>query len=103
MRSEAEICVCDGCGYEYSMPKLELFAKDNLGTFDIASWGYCMPKCLMQAAFPDEYPKLSLLDKLYRPLFRWHEDRKYRQVLRLQEAINTPDLKSKENGSEGGS
>ena len=75
-----ELCTCNHCGYKFKMPVMEELRTRGveLGTFDVASWSFCMVKCLTAATgLTDD---LSFFDKIKRPFFRWYECWKYSRL-----------------------
>jgi len=78
---KVEVCHCQGCGYTYKMPAIELF-KGDLGTFDLASWTWCTVECLLDDMGEYKKPGIGIVAKIKRPFFRWLEFHKYSKIAR---------------------
>jgi hypothetical protein len=85
-----EHCKCQGCGYEYELPKFEQFDKAgiDLGTFDVASWSYCTPQCMAcDNGIGYKLPilgwrmKPGIVHWFQRPVFRWVQRKLYTRLL----------------------
>jgi len=72
-----EVCICQRCGYQFKMPRMEEI-PDLASCLDVASWAYCMPGCL--SADCGIRGDLSIQERLYRPIFRMRERRRFRKV-----------------------
>ena len=79
-----EICICQHCGYRFKMPRMEEI-PDLSSCMDVASWAYCMPGCL--SADCGIRDGLSIWERIYRPIFRLMERRRFRASSSKQKEV----------------